>query len=216
MPWIWILWPLFAAAPASPPEVVHAAAPVSVAQQASLARQRASIRQQAASLSLWMLPWSEAPPMPETAAPPPACEPIAGDIVAPLIDGAAKANAVEPKLIRAVMEQESALRPCAVSPKGAQGLMQLMPETSQELQVQDPFDPAQNIQAGIKYLKQLLDKYKGDVAHALAAYNAGPNAVDPDRNIPDIPETRSYVDSILEKLGQPKIQIGPQMNADKR
>jgi soluble lytic murein transglycosylase-like protein len=215
MAWIWILMPLFPAAAAPPPETVHAATPVSSAQQASLERQRASVRQQAANLSLWMLPWSEAPPMAEMATPA-ACEPIAGDIVAPLIDGAAKANAVEPKLIRAVMEQESALRPCAVSPKGAQGLMQLMPETAQELQVQDPFDPAQNIQAGVKYLKQLLDKYRGDVAHALAAYNAGPNAVDPDRGIPDIPETRSYVDSILEKLGQQKNQIGPQMNVDKR
>jgi len=190
------------AAAANPHGTARPVGNASVAQQqASIARQRASIRQQAANLSQWMLPWDEAPP-PITEPPaPPACEPIADQVVAPLIDSAAKANAVEPKLIRAVMEHESRLRPCAISAKGAQGLMQLMPETAQELQVQDAFDPAQNVQAGAKYLKQLLDKYSGDVAQALAAYNAGPNTVDQSGGVPDIPETRGYVDSILEKLG---------------
>ncbi|HUK18627.1 MAG TPA: lytic transglycosylase domain-containing protein [Bryobacteraceae bacterium] len=205
MAWIMVLLAAAAAA-ARQPDGARAAAPAggsgSVAQQqASIARQRASIRQQAANVSQWMLPWEEGPPPIVEPAAPPACDPIADQVVAPLIDSAAKANAVEPKLIRAVMEQESGLRPCAISAKGAQGLMQLMPETAQELQVQDAFDPAQNVQAGAKYLKQLLDKYGGDVAQALAAYNAGPNTVDQSGGVPDIPETRGYVDSILEKLG---------------
>jgi soluble lytic murein transglycosylase-like protein len=162
-------------------------------QQASIARQRAAIRQQTANLSLWIPPLSEPPP--PVALPPPACDPLAEENVAPMIETAAKANSVEPKLIRAVMEQESGLRPCAVSPKGAQGLMQLMPQTAAELDVSDPFDPAQNVQGGAKYLRQLLDKFKGDTAQALAAYNAGPNSA----GQPE--ETRQYVAAILQKLG---------------
>ena len=79
--------------------------------------------------------------------------------------------------------------------------MQLMPDTAAELNVADPFDPKQNIEAGAKYLKQLLDKYKGDVPQALAAYNAGPGRDRPCQGMPDIPETRAYVDAILQKLG---------------
>jgi soluble lytic murein transglycosylase-like protein len=197
MGWIWILLAGYWAA-ASPG---RQSAPAGQ-QQASLAMQRASIKRQAQNLQLWMAPWSDGPP--EVAAPataPPACDRIGDEIVAPLIDGAAKAHAVEPKLIRAVIEQESGFRPCAVSPKGAQGLMQLMPETARELAVSDPFDAGQSVEAGAKYLKQLLDRYKGDVAQALAAYNAGAGAVDQSGGIPDIPETRSYVNAILEKLG---------------
>ncbi|HUP04630.1 MAG TPA: lytic transglycosylase domain-containing protein, partial [Bryobacteraceae bacterium] len=92
------------------------------------------------------------------------------------------------------------LRPCAVSASGAQGLMQLMPDTADQLAVTDPFDPAQNIEAGARYLKDLIDRYKGDLAQALAAYNAGPGATPQSGGIPAIPETRDYVDSILKKL----------------
>jgi soluble lytic murein transglycosylase-like protein len=165
-------------------------------QRASVASQRESIRQQAESLSLRLMPWPHSPV--ESA---PECDPIADDIVVPLIEGAAKAQKVDAKLVRAVIERESGFRPCAVSRKGAQGLMQLMPETAGELAVRDVFDPQQNIQAGTLYLKRLLEKYTGDLGRALAAFNAGPAAVDQVKGIPDNPETRDYVDAILEKLG---------------
>jgi soluble lytic murein transglycosylase-like protein len=126
---------------------------------------------------------------------------LADAVAAPLIDGAAQQAGVDSKLLRAVIDRESAFRPCATSPKGAQGLMQLMPATAEELNVDDPFDPKQSIDAGAKYLKQLLDRYKGDVPQALAAYNAGPSAADLAKGVPEIPETRAYVDAILQKLG---------------
>jgi soluble lytic murein transglycosylase-like protein len=126
---------------------------------------------------------------------------LADAVSAPLIDGAAQQQGVDTKLLRAVIDQESGFRPCAVSAKGAQGLMQLMPATAEELKVDDPFDPKQSIDAGAKYLKQLLDKYKGDIPQTLAAYNAGPGATDQAKGVPDIPETRAYVDAILQKLG---------------
>jgi soluble lytic murein transglycosylase-like protein len=80
------------------------------------------------------------------------------------------------------------------------GLMQLMPETARELTVADPFDPAQNIQGGARYLGQLLERYNGDLSRALAAYNAGPARVDAANGIPNIAETQSYVKSILAKV----------------
>jgi hypothetical protein len=166
-------------------------------QRASVASQRESIRQQAESLSLRLMPWPHSPPVESSRE----CDPIADDIVAPLIEGAAKAQKIDPKLVRAVIERESGFRPCAVSPKGAQGLMQLMPETAGELAVEDVFDPRQNIQAGTQYLKRLVEKYGGDLRRALAAFNAGPAVVDQVKGIPDIPETRDYVGSILGKLG---------------
>jgi soluble lytic murein transglycosylase-like protein len=130
----------------------------------------------------------------------PDCDPIPEVELAPLIDGAAQGNQLQTTLLRGVIEQESGKRPCAVSPKGAQGLMQLMPATSEQFRVDDPFDAKQNIEAGAKYLKQLLDRYKGDVKLALAAYNAGPAAVDQKNAIPDIKETQDYVEAIVHKL----------------
>jgi soluble lytic murein transglycosylase-like protein len=168
--------------------------------RASIDKQRAAARKQAQNLGAWIPPWSPEMQVEEAQVPP--CEPIADDAVAPLIDGAAKAQDVEPKLLHAVIEQESAFRPCAISVKGAQGLMQLMPDTAEQLAVHDVFDPKENIEAGAKYLKQLLDKYKGDLKLALGAYNAGPTTVDQAGGIPDIPETRDYVDSILKKLAK--------------
>ncbi len=106
---------------------------------------------------------------------------------------AAQANAVEESLIRAIIHAESAYQPDAVSPKGAQGLMQLMPETQKELQVENPFDPEQNIRGGATYLAQLLDEFQGDVEMAAAAYNAGPGAVQRHRGIPPYDETQEYV-----------------------
>jgi soluble lytic murein transglycosylase-like protein len=129
-----------------------------------------------------------------------ACAPIALDQIQPLIKDAATRQGLREDLVRSVIERESAFKPCAVSPKGAQGLMQLMPATAQQLGVTNPLDPAQNIDGGTRYLKQLLDKYKGSIELALAAYNAGPARVDKDGGVPAIPETRDYVLGIVSKL----------------
>jgi soluble lytic murein transglycosylase-like protein len=106
---------------------------------------------------------------------------------------AARYYAVESSLIRAIIHAESAYRSDAVSPKGAQGLMQLMPATQQELQVDDPYDPELNILGGAQYLAQLLESYDGDVELAAAAYNAGPGAVRTHQGMPPYDETREYV-----------------------
>ena len=101
-----------------------------------------------------------------------------------------------PELVRAVIRQESAFDPFAVSIKGAQGLMQLMPATARRFGVQDVFDPAENVLGGVKYLRLLLDRYDGDMRLALAAYNAGEGAVDRYKGIPPYAETRDYVQRI--------------------
>ncbi len=110
-----------------------------------------------------------------------------------MIGAAARSSRLDPRLLRAVVRAESDGNPRAVSPKGAQGLMQLMPATALSLGVTDPFDPSQNLRAGTLYLRQLLDRYHGDLDKSLAAYNAGAQAVDRSRGVPNIPETRSYV-----------------------
>ncbi len=186
------------APPARAPSVAELMRAAMEKQRAAIAVQQDAVRKQAQSAGATLVPWSPAAGT-EAALPPP-CDPIAEDTATPLIESAAKANELPVKLVRAVIEQESGFRPCAVSPKGAQGLMQLMPDTAAELKVKDVFDPAENIAAGVKYLKQLLDKYKGDNKLALAAYNAGPAAVDAASGIPDIPETRDYVEAILKNL----------------
>jgi soluble lytic murein transglycosylase-like protein len=109
------------------------------------------------------------------------------------IRSAATYNAVEESLIRAIIHAESAYQPDAQSPKGAQGLMQLMPATQVELRVTDPFDPAANIDGGARYLSRLLDEFDGDFELAAAAYNAGPGAVYKHKGVPPYDETREYV-----------------------
>jgi soluble lytic murein transglycosylase-like protein len=170
------------------------------AMQESLAQQRLSIARQIQSVnssSFFTLP----PPAPigETA-PMADCPSLPDDQLNPLIEEAARRESVQAELLRSVIRQESGARPCAVSAKGAQGLMQLMPATSQQFGVADPFDPRQNITAGTKFLKQLLARYGGDVTKALAAYNAGPAQVDRAGSVPLIPETINYVSSILAAL----------------
>jgi len=103
---------------------------------------------------------------------------------------------VEVHLVRAVIHAESAFNPRALSPKGAQGLMQLMPATAARFQVEDPFDPVQNIEGGVQYLAWLLDRFEGDVRLATAAYNAGEGAVDRYGGIPPFAETEAYVERV--------------------
>jgi len=116
----------------------------------------------------------------------------------PHVQAAAQRYELPAALIKAVMAAESAFNPRAVSRKGAQGLMQLMPETARELSVSDAFDPAQNIDGGARYLRKLWTRYDGDLYRTLSAYNAGPDAVRRSRgNIPNIAETQDYVRRVL-------------------
>lgn len=175
---------------------------------ASIEKQRASVEQQLKFIKAPVPPALAMSPSfaaPSFTVPPPAtyaCDPVAQPELTKMIDNVAREHSVDPALVREVARQESGFHACAVSPKGAQGLMQLMPATQAQLEVHDPFNPQESLSAGAKLLKQLLDRYHGDLALALSAYNAGMTRVDRTFSVPEIPETRDYVTGILGRLGK--------------
>ncbi len=123
--------------------------------------------------------------------------------VAILADTAAAAYRVDPALVRSVIDTESANNPYAISPKGAEGLMQLMPETARRFGVANPFDPQENILGGVRYLKYLQDLFQDDTL-AIAAYNAGEGAVVKYRGVPPYQETKAYVERVSAKVRRNK------------
>jgi len=181
--------------PQNPYEAVRAAMEASVAKQResvhgamdpSVEKQRVSVRKQAetamqvqpsdAANSFFTVPWPQPPAMLMSMAT--GCDPVPAAELNGYIQAAAQREGIEPDLLRSVIRKESGFRPCAVSPKGAQGLMQLMPGTAAALNVFDPLDARQNIDGGTRLLKSLLARYGGDLSLALGAYNAGAGAVD--------------------------------------
>lgn len=123
-----------------------------------------------------------------------------------IVSKTSKAYGIDPDLIMAVMKVESNYNPQLVSPKGAMGLMQLMPGTADEMGVSDPFDVEENITGGVKYLRYLSEKYKGNLELILAAYNAGPAVVDRYGGIPPYKETQDYVKKVLSVYKKFKVE----------
>ncbi len=115
----------------------------------------------------------------------------------PLVEEVAKAHGLDPHLVDLVIRLESGYNPMAVSPKGAKGVMQLMPQTAARYGVENLFDVEENLRGGVRYLRDLLERFGFDLAKALAAYNAGPNAVEKHGGVPPYAETQQYVSSIL-------------------
>ncbi len=187
------------------------AAPVKLSaldlQRESLNKQRESLRQQigvkveATNSDFEFL--TPITPLPDND-----CPALESGEVESLIAAAAKRESLTPELVRAVMRQESRFKPCAVSVKGAQGLMQLMPATAAQFHVSDPFDPEQNVKAGAAFLKQLLTKYNGDLRLALVAYNAGATRADHLEPSQYPLETQDYLANIFAELGNPEKPLG--------
>lgn len=132
-----------------------------------------------------------------------AWKPLSNPQLESLISKYSRYYSVDPSLIRAVMRHESGFNSQAVSPKGAQGLMQLMPGTAALMGVRDPFDPEQNIAGGVGYLRRCLDRFGNNVPLAVAAYNAGPEAVARYCSIPPFSETQLFVQNVLGSYGSP-------------
>jgi soluble lytic murein transglycosylase-like protein len=187
---------------------------------AALDQQRESVRKQARALKLfdqeapdfppdfYVTPWPKQSPGGGVAAAQPVayrfpvapCGPVEPIRLAEMIGETARREGVDERLLRAVVRKESAGVPCAVSPVGALGLMQLMPATASSVGVRDPFEPKQNLEGGARLLRQLLERYGGNIALALGAYNAGPASVDQYQGVPPFAETRNYVTEILKSL----------------
>jgi len=194
-------------------------------QQLSIERQRAVAQQQSGARTIpriaspriapreeWNGGWSVAEPgsASGTASYQPGCPPVPPMFLQSVVQRAAAAYDVPPNLINAVIRQESGGYPCAVSEKGAMGLMQLMPATAAGLGAGEPFDVDQNVSAGTRLLAELIQRYKGDMNRVLGAYNAGTVAVDRAGGTPPFAETQNYIHSILEQIKAP---IAPKLFA---
>lgn len=213
---MWIFLVLAARLPAAdaPNPAAQATAEAAVRQRQAVSAMAASLEVQRRSLqsqigNLRSTSFFNLPPLPPVRRLPPAvpvseplaaCPPLAASELESLVDQAANREDLEPDLLRSVIRQESADRPCAVSRKGALGLMQLMPATALQLGVGDALDPKENVDAGAHLLKQLLKAYGGDVSLALGAFNAGPGKVNQAGGLPDYPETLDYVQKVLSAL----------------
>jgi len=138
-------------------------------------------------------------PVRAAALPPPSLEGI--------IQQASQEQGLDPSLVKAIIQVESGFNPGALSPKGAMGLMQLMPDTARLYGVKDPWDIAQNVRAGTAYLRDLIQYFNGDLKKALAAYNAGPKAVRDYGGVPPFPETQKYVRDVLSLYPTRKVKL---------
>ena len=199
-----LLWPfliffrLWAAQPDA--DAIRSAQNEAIAKQKAAARVQAQVEVQSQTADeddFFVLPF---PPVDWAARglrPAQACNSAPAGEVKSLLADAAKREGLDPRLLEAVARTESGFDSCAVSTAGAEGVMQLMPETQATFDVRDPFDPQQSITAGARLLKQLLTAYSGDLKLALSAYNAGPARVQQAGGVPAIPETRRYVEKIL-------------------
>jgi soluble lytic murein transglycosylase-like protein len=208
----------------APPEPDQQYARAMAAMQGSLSRQQESLRhalartgsapdpsrdsesqlstQASSTDSFFAEPWPATAPLsvPNVQVFDDDCTPLETKEIERLSADAAHQNGVSADLVKSVMRQESGFKPCALSVAGAMGLMQIMPDTAETLHLDDPFDPAKNVDAGAKFLRMMLDRYQGNVQLALGAYNAGPARVDKSGGVPDIPETVGYVNKVLANL----------------
>ena len=141
----------------------------------------------------------------------PAQSAASGDRLDSIVQAAAQRHNLDPALVKAVISTESGWNPLAISPKGAVGLMQLIPETAERFGVGNSFDPVQNVEGGTSYLKWLLDRYDGDLTKSLAAYNAGERAVDHSGGIPAFPETTRYVQKVTDAYFRPSSGRDPSL-----
>jgi soluble lytic murein transglycosylase-like protein len=131
--------------------------------------------------------------------------PVSSQSIKEVINSISSQHHLDPDLIKSVIHAESGFNPRAVSPRGAQGLMQLMPQTASQMGVANSFDPKANVEGGIRYLRQLLERYNFDLIKALAAYNAGPQRVDQYQGVPPYYETQAYVARIVRDFNRKKL-----------
>lgn len=137
--------------------------------------------------------------------PAPASKPAPVNTLEEMVSAASSSNHIDPDLIMILIGVESGFNANAVSPKGARGLMQLMPQTASRLGVGDPLDPVANVQGGTRYFRELLDRYHNDLPKALAAYNAGPKRVEQYRGVPPYAETQTYIAKVIQDFNRKKL-----------